>query len=71
MMEPRPEAIAGIERTLFNTLLDITGRAYFDIFSYRDASLCFVFSTMRGNFMMFTWAALLGLKRRPMPLPRF
>lgn len=34
MMEPRPEAIAGIERTLFNTLLDITGRASFDIFSY-------------------------------------
>jgi DNA helicase-2/ATP-dependent DNA helicase PcrA len=34
IMEPRPEAIAGIERTLFNTLLDITGRASFDIFSY-------------------------------------
>jgi DNA helicase-2/ATP-dependent DNA helicase PcrA len=34
MMEPRPEAIASIERTLFNTLLDITGRASFDIFSY-------------------------------------
>jgi DNA helicase-2/ATP-dependent DNA helicase PcrA len=34
MMEPRPEAIASIERTLFNTVLDITGRAFFDIFSY-------------------------------------
>ena len=34
MMDPRPEAIIGIERTLFNTLLDITGRASFDIFSY-------------------------------------
>lgn len=34
IMEPRPEAIAGIERTLFNTLLDVTGRASFDIFSY-------------------------------------
>jgi DNA helicase-2/ATP-dependent DNA helicase PcrA len=34
LIAPRPEAIAGIERTLFNTLLDITGRAYFDIFSY-------------------------------------
>ena len=34
MMEPRPEAIAGIERTLFSTALDITGRASFDIFSY-------------------------------------
>jgi DNA helicase-2/ATP-dependent DNA helicase PcrA len=34
MMEPRPEAIAGIERTLFNTVLDITGRSCFGIFSY-------------------------------------
>ncbi|MFA5762741.1 MAG: ATP-dependent helicase [Bacilli bacterium] len=34
IVEPRPEAISGIERTLFNTLLDITGRANFDIFSY-------------------------------------
>jgi DNA helicase-2/ATP-dependent DNA helicase PcrA len=34
MMEPRPEAIAGIERTPFNTILDVTGRASFDIFSY-------------------------------------
>lgn len=34
LMEPRPEAILGIERTLFNTLLDITGRTHFGIFSY-------------------------------------
>lgn len=34
LMEPRPEAIGGIERTLFNTLLDVTGRARFDILSY-------------------------------------
>ncbi|HZL19993.1 MAG TPA: ATP-dependent helicase [Polyangia bacterium] len=34
MMEPRPEAIASIERTLFNTLLEITTRASFGIFSY-------------------------------------
>lgn len=34
MMEPRPEAIVGIERTLFNTVLDITGRSCFGIFSY-------------------------------------
>jgi DNA helicase-2/ATP-dependent DNA helicase PcrA len=33
-LEPRPDAITGIERSLFNTLLDMTGRAYFDIFSY-------------------------------------
>lgn len=34
LMEPRPDSIVGIERTLFNTVLDITGRAQFDIFSY-------------------------------------
>jgi DNA helicase-2/ATP-dependent DNA helicase PcrA len=41
LMEARPGAIAGIERTLFNTLLDITGRAYFDIFSYRGRVIVF------------------------------
>jgi len=34
MMEPRPEAIAGLERTLFNTVQDISGRSCFGIFSY-------------------------------------
>jgi len=34
IVEPRPEAIAGIERTLFNTLLNVTGRPSFRIFSY-------------------------------------
>lgn len=34
MIEPRPEAIIGIERTLFNTVMDITGRASFEILSY-------------------------------------
>lgn len=41
LLEPRPDAIAGIERTLFNTLLDITGRAYFDIFSYHGRVIVF------------------------------
>jgi DNA helicase-2/ATP-dependent DNA helicase PcrA len=41
LIEPRPNAIVGIERTLFNTLLDITGRAYFDIFSYRGRVVVF------------------------------
>lgn len=41
LMEPRPDAIMGIERTLFNTLLDITGRAYFDIFSYHGRVIVF------------------------------
>jgi DNA helicase-2/ATP-dependent DNA helicase PcrA len=34
LTEPDPAAIQGIERTLFNTLLDVTGRVHFDIFSY-------------------------------------
>lgn len=34
LMEPRPEAIIGVERTLFNTVLDMTGEANFRIFSY-------------------------------------
>lgn len=41
LIEPRPDAIIGIERTLFNTLLDITGRAYFDIFSYHGRVIVF------------------------------
>lgn len=41
LMDPQPEAITGIERTLFNTLLDITGRAYFDIFSYHGRVILF------------------------------
>jgi DNA helicase-2/ATP-dependent DNA helicase PcrA len=41
LMERRPDAIAGIERTLFNTLLDMTGRAYFDVFSYRGRVIVF------------------------------
>lgn len=41
LMEPRPDAIARIERTLFNTLLDCTGRAYFDIFSYNGRLIVF------------------------------
>ena len=34
-MEFKPEGIVGVERSLFNTLLDITGRPHFDVFSYR------------------------------------
>jgi DNA helicase-2/ATP-dependent DNA helicase PcrA len=33
-MEPRAEAIVGIERTLFNTVLEATGRSMFEIRSY-------------------------------------
>jgi DNA helicase-2/ATP-dependent DNA helicase PcrA len=41
LMELDPDAIAGIERTLFNTLLDVTGRPYFDIFSYQGRLVVF------------------------------
>ena len=41
LMEARPDAIAGIERTLFNTLLDITGRASFDLLSYKGRVVVF------------------------------
>lgn len=41
LIEPRPESISGIERTLFNTLLDMTGKAYFDIYSYKGRVVIF------------------------------
>lgn len=41
IMEPNPNVIASIERTLFNTLLDMSGRANFDIFSYRGRVVVF------------------------------
>jgi ATP-dependent DNA helicase UvrD/PcrA len=41
LMEPHPDFIGGIERTLFNTVLDVSGRAYFDIFSYRGRVVVF------------------------------
>lgn len=41
LMEPNPEAIPSIERTLFHTVLDATGQAYFDIFSYQGRVVVF------------------------------
>ena len=40
-MEPKPEAIVAIERALFNTVLDVTGQARFDIFSYEGRAVAF------------------------------
>jgi DNA helicase II / ATP-dependent DNA helicase PcrA len=40
-MEARPEAINAIERALFNTVLDITGQAKLDIFSYEGRTAAF------------------------------
>lgn len=41
LMESNPESIAGIERTLFSTLLDATGRANFRVFSYEGRTVLF------------------------------
>lgn len=41
LMESNPDAIVAIERTLFNTLLDMTGRANFDLFSYQGRVVVF------------------------------
>ena len=41
LMEPDPDSIVGIERTLFNTVLNATGRTYFNIFSYRGRVVVF------------------------------
>src|ERR1700722_5911959 len=41
LMEPRPDAIVAIERTLFNTVLDVTGQAQFEIFSYEGRTTVF------------------------------
>ncbi len=41
LMEPNPESISGIERTLFATILDATGRANFHVFSYEGRTTLF------------------------------
>lgn len=41
LMEPRPDLILNIERALFNTVLDVTGRAHFDLFSFAGRMIVF------------------------------
>ena len=41
LIEPDPGAIVAIERTLFNTVLNATGRTCFDLFSYRGRIIVF------------------------------
>lgn len=41
MMEPDPGTIVGIERELFNVILNATGRTYFSIFSYHGRIVIF------------------------------
>jgi DNA helicase-2/ATP-dependent DNA helicase PcrA len=44
-MEPTSDSIVALERTLFNTVLDLTGRSRFDIFSYEGR--CVVFALLQ------------------------
>lgn len=41
LMEPRPDLVANIERALFNTVLHVTGRARFNLFSYAGRVIVF------------------------------
>lgn len=41
LMEPLPEIIPAVERTLFNTLLDTTGRPHFRVLSYAGRMVVF------------------------------
>lgn len=41
LLEPRPESIQSIERSLFNTLLDATGRTNYSVFSYEGRCTIF------------------------------
>ncbi len=41
LMEPKPDSIATIERALFHTVLNITGRAHFEVFSYEGRTVVF------------------------------
>lgn len=41
LIDRDPDSIIGIERALFNTILDATGRAHYEIFSYRGRVVVF------------------------------
>lgn len=41
LMEPRPDLVVSIERALFNMVLDTTGRAHFELFSYAGRVIVF------------------------------
>lgn len=38
---PRPEAIGSVERALYNTILDASGRAHFEVFSYAGRAVVY------------------------------
>lgn len=41
LMEPDPEALVAIERSLFHTILNATGRAHFEVYSYTGRTVVF------------------------------
>lgn len=51
LLEPRPESIQSIERSLFNTLLDATGRTDFSVFSY--AGRCTIFRLLEQARLLY------------------
>ena len=66
MMESNPDAIVGIERTLFSSLLDMTGRANFDVFSYRGRAWYFACWKVAKRCIRYTWERSPGWKPQPM-----
>lgn len=41
LMDPKPDSIPTTERALFHTVLNITGRAHFEVFSYEGRTVVF------------------------------
>jgi DNA helicase II / ATP-dependent DNA helicase PcrA len=62
LMEPRAEAISAIERALFNTVLDVTGQAQFDIFSYEGRTAVFELIDISGKLYAKNMGAIAWLE---------
>lgn len=62
LIDPSTAGVIGIERTLFNTLLDITGRANFDIFSYQGRTIVFRLIGIAKEFRAANASAISWLK---------
>ena len=62
LMEPRPEAISVIERALFTTILDVTGQAQFDIFSYGGRTVVFELIDLSGKLYAKNMGAIAWLE---------
>jgi DNA helicase-2/ATP-dependent DNA helicase PcrA len=62
LMEPRAETISAIERALFNTVLDVTGQAQFNIFSYEGRTVVFELIGMSGKIYARNMGAIAWLE---------